>query len=112
MVNNLTMPAEELVALCPLQGRYGLPERVDGLPIRALGLVGEAEVAIRQRVQDALPTRCGEREGTLGGGDGLIIRAHEAKLLGQKARDLSQPTRVVESQSEGLGLVQTCQSTL
>jgi len=40
-------PAEKLVAPCPLQGRYGLPESVDRPPILALGLIDEAEVAVR-----------------------------------------------------------------
>ena len=43
-------------------------------------MVGAAEVMVRQRVQDDLPAGRGEREGTLGGGDGLVIRAHEAEM--------------------------------
>ena len=77
----------------------------------ALGLVGEAEVAVRQCVQDDIPAGRGEREGALSGGDGLVIRAHEAEMLCQKARDLSKPTRVVEGRCEGLGLAQICQDT-
>ena len=39
--------AEALVAPRPVEGRHGLPEAVDRPPIVALGLVGQAEVAVR-----------------------------------------------------------------
>ena len=42
-------------------------------------MVGEAEVVVRQRVQDDIPAGRGERQGALGGGDGLVIRAHEGR---------------------------------
>jgi len=42
--------AEALVAPRPIEGRYGLPEAVDRPPIVALGLVGSAEVKVRQRM--------------------------------------------------------------
>ena len=71
---------EALVAPRPVEGRHGLPEAVDRPTIVALGLVGEAEVVVRQRVQDDIPAGRGEREGALGGGDGLVIRAHEAEM--------------------------------
>ena len=99
------------MAPCPLEGRHGLPEAVDRPPIVTLGLVGEAEVVVRQRVQDDIPAGRGEREGALGGGDGLVIRAHEAEMVCQKDRDLSQPPRVVEGRGEGLGLAQIRQDT-
>ena len=69
--------AEALAAPRPVEGRHGLPEAVDRPTIVALGLVGYAEVVVRQRVQDDIPAGRGEREGALGGGDGLVIRAHE-----------------------------------
>ena len=69
-------------------------------------MVGSAEVVVRQRVQDDIPAGRGERQGALAGGDGLVIRAHVAEMACQKDRDLSQPTRVVEGLSEGLGLAQ------
>ena len=56
---------EALVALRPVEGRYGLPEAVDRPTMVALGIVGSAEVAVRQRVQDDIPAGRGERESTL-----------------------------------------------
>src|SRR4030095_13355619 len=61
-------------------------------------------------MQDDLPTGRGEREGALGGSDGLVIRAHEVAMERESDRDLSQPTRVVEGYREGLGLAQICHS--
>ncbi len=100
---------QALVAPRPLEGRHGLPEAFDRPTIVPLGLVGSTEVAVRQCVQVDIAAGCGECEGALGGGDGLVMRAHEVEMGGQKARDLSQPTRVVEGLGEGLGLVQVCQ---
>ena len=37
-------------------------------------MVGYAEVAVRQRLQDDLPAGRGERQGALAGGNGLVIR--------------------------------------
>jgi hypothetical protein len=68
-------PADALVAPHTLQDRYGLSEAVDRSTIVALGVVGHAEVLTRQRLQDDIPTHRGERTATLGGGDGLVIRA-------------------------------------
>jgi len=59
-----------------------------------------------------VPVGYGECEGTLRGGDGLVIRTHTAELDGQKARDMSQPTMIVEGHSEGLGLAQSRQDSL
>jgi len=39
------------------------------------------------------------------------MRAHEVEFDRQKARDLPQPTRVVEGLGEGLGLAQNRQDT-
>ena len=78
----------------------------------ALGLVGEAEAQVRQRVQDDIPADRVAGEGTLGGGDGLVIGAHEIEMERQRDRDLAQPPRVVEGRCEGLGLVQGRQDTL
>src|SRR5262249_6578380 len=63
------------------------------------------------RLQDRLPAGRGECEGTLGSGDGLIIRAHEVAMDCEIDRDLAQATRVVEGHSEGFGLVQMYHST-
>ena len=102
-------PTEALVAPLPVEERHGLPEVVDRPTIVALGLVGSAEVAVRQRLQDDLPAGRGEREGALAGGDGLVMRPTSVEMERQKARDLSQPTRVVEGRREGLGLAQSRQ---
>ena len=64
---------EALAAPRPVEGCHGLPEAVDRPTIVALGLIGSAEVGVRQRLQDDLPAGRGEREGALGGGDGLIM---------------------------------------
>ena len=65
---------------CPVKGYHGLLEAVDRPTIVALGLVGLAEVAVRHRLQDDLPAGRGEREGALGGSEGLVMRAHEAEM--------------------------------
>jgi hypothetical protein len=71
---------EALAVLRPAQGGHGLPETVDRPPIVALGSVGDAEALVRQRLQDQIPASRGEREGMLGGGDGLVIRTYEEKM--------------------------------
>jgi hypothetical protein len=78
---NLT---KALVALRPVEERHGLPQEVYCPTIVALGVVGLAEALVRQRVQDDISTGCGERQGALGGGDSLGIRAYEAEMDGQK----------------------------
>ena len=72
---------EALAAPPPFEGRRGLSEAVDRSTIVTLGRVGCAEVVVRQCVQDDLPTSRGEHKDTLGGGDGLVIRAHGAETL-------------------------------
>ena len=57
---------EALVALRPVEGRHGLPEAVDRPTIVALGLVGYAEVLVRQRVQDDIPARPWRARGRAG----------------------------------------------
>ena len=71
---------EALAALRPIEGLHGLPVTVDGPTMVALGPVSQAEALVRQRVQDDIPTRCGERQGALAGGHGLVIRAHEVEV--------------------------------
>ena len=71
---------EALVAPRPLEERSGLPEAVDGPTIVALSQIGRAEALVRQCVQDGLPAGRGECQGALGGGDGLVIRTHEAEM--------------------------------
>jgi hypothetical protein len=72
---------EAFVAPCPLEGRHGLPEAVDRPMIVALGLVGCAEIVVRQQVQDNLPAGHGERQGALSGGNGLVIHAHAVEIV-------------------------------
>ena len=63
----MTLP-EALAALCSTEGRHSLPEKVDRPTIIAMGMIGEAEILIRQCVQGNLTAGRGEREGALGGG--------------------------------------------
>src|SRR5437870_13491093 len=101
---------DALVARHAVEGCYGLSETDDRPTIVTLGLAGDAEVYVRQQVQDDFPTGRSEREGALGGGDGLVIRAHEVAMERERDRDLSQSTRVIEGCREGLGLTQVGQS--
>jgi hypothetical protein len=101
--------AETLATPCPVEDRHGLPEAVDRLMIAALGVVGCTKVEICQRVQANLPTRRGKREGTLGGSNGLVLRAPTEKIVCQRDRDLCQPTCIVEGGCEGLSLTQRCE---
>src|SRR4029434_4698972 len=64
---------DALVTLHTVEGCHGLPEIVDRPTIVALHLVDDAEVYVRQPVQNALPPRRSERKGALGGSDGLVI---------------------------------------
>jgi hypothetical protein len=97
---------EALVALSPVEGRRGLSVAVDCSTIITLGPIGEAKIVVRQRVQDNLTVGHSEREGTLGGNDGLVIRAHERIIVRQKEQHLSQPTRVIKGLGKGLGFAQ------
>ena len=103
--------AEALAAPRTVEGRHGLPEAVDRPTIVALGLVGLAEGRFASAVQDNIPTGRGERQGTLGGGDGLVIARPATEMDCQKDRDLSQPTRVIEGLRKGFGLAQGRQDT-
>ena len=71
---------ETLVTLRLVEGRHGLPEAVDRLAIVALGLVSLAEEVVRTRVHGDIPAGSGEGERALGGGNGLVIRAHDAEM--------------------------------
>ena len=94
---------EALAAMHPVEGRDGLPAVVYRSMIVTLEPVGKAEEVVRQCLEDNLPTGRSERQGALAGGDGLVMRAHDIEMVAQKERDLSEPTRVVEDRSEGLG---------
>ena len=72
---------ETLMAPRPLEECHGLLETVNRLTIVTLGQVGEAEVLVRQRMQDNIPAGRGEREGSLGGSDSLAICTHEAEMV-------------------------------
>jgi hypothetical protein len=103
---------EAFTALCPVERCYRLLETVARLSIVTLGPVCCAKIEVRQGLDDGIPVGYGQREGTLRRSDGLVIRTHTAELDGQKARDVSQPTTVVEGCSEGLSLAQSRQDTL
>ena len=45
----------------------------------ALGVVGDTEELVRQRVEDAIPARHNESKGALAGSDGLVMRAHDGE---------------------------------
>ena len=66
---------EALIAPLPVEGGYGQPEAVDRPTIVALGMVGSADVGVRQRQQANLSVGRGECKGALGSGDGLIMCA-------------------------------------
>jgi hypothetical protein len=95
---------EALTAPLPSEGHDGLLAAVDRPPIVALGIIGEAEDLVRLRLLNDIPTGGGECEGTLGGGDDLVMRAHVAEMACQSDRDLCEPTRVIEGHRQGLGL--------
>src|SRR5262252_2618575 len=80
---------EALKASRPVERHHGLPKAVDRPTIVALRIVGEAEVVVCQCLQDDVPARCGEREGALASGDGLVIRALEKEIDGEKDQGLS-----------------------
>ena len=73
--------AEMLVAPCPVEERHRLPEGVERPTIVALDVIGEAEILVGHRVQDAIAARRGEREGALSGGGRLVMHAHHAAML-------------------------------
>jgi hypothetical protein len=54
---------EALAAPCSLKGRDSLLEAVNRLAIVALGLVGEAEALVRERMQNDIPAGRGARQG-------------------------------------------------
>ena len=62
---------EALVAVRAVEGHDRLCKTVDRPPIVALDVVGDTEVLVRQRLQDPILARCGQREGALGGGGRL-----------------------------------------
>ena len=72
---------EALVAPHTLEGRHGLSETVDRSAIGALIVVGEAEMLVRYGVHGDIATGHGQREGTLGSGNRLVMRAHDAEML-------------------------------
>ena len=71
---------EALAPPWPLEIRHGLPEAVDRPPIVALGLVGQAEVEVRQRLQDDLLVSRDECEGPLGDSEGLVMPTHDVVM--------------------------------
>ena len=61
-------------------------QAVDRPPIVPLGLVGYAEVAVRQRLQGDIPAGRGERQGTLTGRDSLSYAPMREKCVTERAR--------------------------
>jgi hypothetical protein len=100
---------EALVAPHITEGPHDWSVIVYGPTIVALGLMGYAQGTVRYRLQDGISARRGEREGVLAKGDGLVICTSLIEMEGQKVRDLSQATRVVEGHRKGLGLAQARQ---
>jgi hypothetical protein len=97
---------EAFATPCPVEERRSLSAAVDRPTIVALAPIGCAEVEVRQRLHEAIPTGRGEHEGTLGGDNGLVIRAPVEAIVCQRDRDLCQPTWVVEGHCESLSLTQ------
>ena len=75
------MTDDPLTAWRRVEARYGLPEAVYRPTIVTLGGVGCAEIMVRQRLPDDLPTSRGKDKDTLGGGDGLVIRTDGTEML-------------------------------
>jgi hypothetical protein len=71
---------EALAAPHTLEGRPRLFEAVDRPMIIGMELVGSTKVEVRQRVQNNFPAGRGEGEGTLGAGDGLVMRTPVAEM--------------------------------
>src|SRR5262245_40182340 len=80
--------AEVLIAPRTVEGRHGLSVAVHCPAIVALEPVGLAEALVRQRIQGDIPTSRGERQGTMGRGNGLVMHAHEIKMVRQKKQDM------------------------
>jgi len=72
--------AAGLVVQRPLDGRYSLHVALDHPTVVALSLIGEAEIAVRQRLQDGIPASCRECDGALRGGDGLVMCAPKVEM--------------------------------
>jgi hypothetical protein len=72
--------AEALTVTLPTEGHYGLFAAGDRPPIVALGIIGKAKQVVRLRLLSNIPVGGGECKGMLGGGDGLVIRAHAAEM--------------------------------
>src|SRR4029450_13924299 len=104
--------AQEIVAPCPFKGRDGLPETVARPTVVTLGNIGAAEELVRQRLQEAIPTRLSECDGTLAGGDNLVVHAPVEEILCQLDTDLSQSMRIIEGHCEDFSLAQQRQDTL
>ena len=75
-------------------------------------MVDVAEAQVRECLEADIPAGDAERQGALGSGDGLVVRAHDAEIGRQIERDLSQPMRVVQGGRQAFGLAQTRQAPL
>jgi hypothetical protein len=72
---------EALVAARLIKRRHDLLHAGNRPTIVALFLTGSAQVEVRQRLQAAVPTGRGEREGALGGSRGLVMRPQHAEMF-------------------------------
>jgi hypothetical protein len=68
------------MTLCTLEEGHGLPEAVDRLLIVTLPPVCCTKVELRQSTYDGIPGSGSQHQGTLGGGNRLVIRPHVAEM--------------------------------
>jgi hypothetical protein len=73
--------SEALAVARLIEGAHDLAHAVNCPTIVAPLLVGSTKVEVRQGMQDAIPASRGKREGTLGGRNGLVMRAQHAEML-------------------------------
>ena len=90
----------------PIEGCHGFARRSRSPDDNRPGHGDEAEVVVRQRLQDDIPAGRGECQSALGGGDGLVMRAHKVETGDRKSETCPMPTWVVEGCREGFRLAQ------
>ena len=103
---------EALVAPRPIEGRYGVSEGVDGATILTLGLVGQAKAPTRHACRTTSPLAVASARERWAVATAWSYAPLSRKWVEEKARGLSQATRVVESHCERLGLAQIRQDTV
>ena len=98
--------AQEIVTLGLAEGRHSLSETVARPTVVTLGTWRLPRNWFTSACTTTIPTGRPKCNGTLAGGDDLVVQAPEEEILCQHDTDPSQPTRVVEGHREGLGLAQ------